>query len=192
MSLLEAVFAAALIGLITIGASELFAALWRMYDYTLITGNAVQQASTALARAADLVRTARRADTGAYPLVSATATEFIFYANADADEATERVRLFRDGDALRMGVTDPQPTVPVTYDPADETVRTLAPHVVDAPDGTPLFTYYDGQNTALATPAPLTDVRMVRITVAVPRTVRDHVRTETITTYATIRDLHVW
>ena len=192
MTLIEMVIAISIFSLIVLGVTVLFASLWRLQGFTMRLGLSSQQATAAVTKMADLIRDARQADNGAYIIAAATSSELTVYTDVDGDDAAERVRFFRDGSVIKMGVVEPTASVPVTYNTATETVTTIAKDVVDTTDGTPLFVYYDNANTALGAPPPVQDVRMVRITVTVDTDPHAPPEGVVISSFASLRNVREW
>ena len=192
MTLVEMLVAISIFSMIMMGVTVLFTSLWRLQGFTVRLGMSSQQATAAVTKITDLVRDARQADNGGYAVVSATPSELIVYTDYDRDDATERVRFFRDGAELRMGIVEPVATVPVTYNVATEAVTTIAKDVVDTADGTTLFVYYDAQNVTLSPmPAP-EDVRMVRTTVTVDTDPAKPPEGVVVSSFASLRNLREW
>jgi prepilin-type N-terminal cleavage/methylation domain-containing protein len=113
------------------------------------------------------IREASFAENGDFPLVEANAQSLTFSTDLDSDKAVEKVRYFLAGTDFKKGTTEPTATVPPTYNPAAEQVVTLSQWVRNG--ATPIFTYYTGTYPAdpsgnpLSTPAPLTQVRLVKV-----------------------------
>ncbi len=191
MTLIEMVIVVGVLSMVMVATTAIFLALWRLQGFTTRMGVASQRATYAITRTADLLRAARRAENGAYPVERVAADAIVFYADVDGDGLADRIRIFRDGDTLRRGVTPPQGTDVIVYDAAREVVRDLVRNVVDAPDGSDIFQYYDGMNTLLSAPQP-GDVRMVRMTVAVDDDVQRPPAPVVASTLVSLRNLRVW
>lgn len=114
----------------------------------------------------DDVRRAEQSDIGSYPIEAASSTGIIFYANIDADQSRERVRIWLQGTTIYRGIIQPSGD-PVTYNPAEEQIVTLAEASINTQQGNPLFTYYDtnftGLEDPLTDPPTITDIRVVRV-----------------------------
>jgi len=112
------------------------------------------------------VRTAKEGDNGAYPLASADDQEIIFYSDYDFDGGTERIRYFLNGTQFSKGVIEPTGQ-PATYPTGSEIVKLLSGNVRNGAD--PAFYYYNGDwpadtlNNPLATPANLSEIKLVRV-----------------------------
>ncbi|OGI21442.1 MAG: hypothetical protein A3J06_04750 [Candidatus Moranbacteria bacterium RIFCSPLOWO2_02_FULL_48_19] len=130
--------------------------------------------SAAVSRATNKIITAlrsvRQADNGDFPVESGSDFDLKVYIDIDDDDATERVHYFLDlvNDQLKMGVTNPLATMPVTYPASDDTVSVLANYIVNT-DVDPVFYYYnenypgDAINNPLVTPINVQDVRLIRV-----------------------------
>ncbi|MCH7951949.1 type II secretion system protein [Patescibacteria group bacterium] len=159
------IFVALVAGVIAIQAflaqSEAFS-----LSSVLTTENANAALQTAMAE----LRSARQSENGSFPLEEATDQQITFYSNADNDEDIERVRYFLDGTELKKGTIDPV-GFPATYPSASEVVKIVAEHIQNGTD--PVFYYYnedwptDTTNNPLSTPAPLSQVTLVKISVRV-------------------------
>lgn len=130
--------------------------------------------SAAVSRATNKIITAlrsvRQADNGDFPVESGSDFDLKVYIDIDDDDVTERVHYFLDlvNDQLKMGVTNPLATMPVTYPASDDTVSVLANYIVNT-DVDPVFYYYnenypgDAINNPLVTPINVQDVRLIRV-----------------------------
>ncbi|MBI2624282.1 hypothetical protein HYW67_02195 [Candidatus Parcubacteria bacterium] len=111
-------------------------------------------------------REASASSIGSYPIESATASSFIFYADIDTDSFRERIRYFLDGTTLKKGVIKPAGT-PLVYNPATESVQPVVAQMAT----TTIFAYYNGAYTGtqqpLAAPVVNTQVRYVMMTIAI-------------------------
>lgn len=127
-------------------SSILFGALIRimgtsipLYHSTFLQTSVNETARVQLKRIAHEIREARTSDTGAYPIVEATAHKIVFYANVDGDDATERVRYELVGTDLIRGIVKPSGS-PAVYNVEQETVATIARSIYNGSG--PIFVYY--------------------------------------------------
>lgn len=177
------------------GFTLLFANAWRNNAYTLEMG----QSSMAVSQGADLItkhlRSARQADNGAYPIKSADSNDLVFYSDYDDDGVTERLHIYKNGQDILMGVTDPIGTMPKTYPSADDSTRVVASRIVNA-DTEPIFYYYDKDyagnpsQAALAVPANVSRIRLVRLHLKInidPNRAPDNIELQT---FVEIRNLN--
>lgn len=160
MSLIEAIIA---IGIFTIGIagfSLLFAKTWKQNSLIIEKGTASMAASRGVQKTVDVIRKARQADNGAYPIVSADNNDLVIYSDIDKDGITERVHYYLNSGVLKAGITDPA-GVPPVYPSGDQVVNDVSNYVVNT--STPVFAYYDDNNNSLATPANVNEVRMIEV-----------------------------
>jgi hypothetical protein len=123
------------------------------------------------------IRKARSGDDGSWPLVQTTDNTFIFYADVNGDNRTERIRYFLSGTEIRRGVIEPT-QVPVTYPAANEIVSTVMTSVEAT--SSPLFRYYNGNWPADTINNPLPSASRLLQT----RFVKVHVRVNTSSNFA--------
>ncbi len=126
---------------------------------TLMQTHSTETARLQLKRLATSLRELRTADTGAYPIVEATPFRIIFYANVDADAATERVRYELLGTNLVRGITKPTGS-PLTYDVAQEKAVTVAANIQNG--ATPVLTYYGGDYPTATQALDATNIAAIR------------------------------
>lgn len=191
MTLIEMLVAIGIFSVIMLGIVLLFSTLWRMQGFSVSMGMSVQQATQSMTRIEHLVRNARQADNGAYPIVDATGNELIMYSQADDDDNTERVRIWRDGTFIKRGIVQPSGTIPVQYDVATESVEIIARDIIDNNDGADLFVYYDASNAAVTTDA-ISATRMIRMTITVDVDAAELPVGVIISTIASMRNLREW
>ncbi len=131
---------------------------------------AYNEANIAIQAVSRELRNARPAATGAYPLELADDQQIIFYANIDDDPEPEKIRYFLQDNKLNRGVIDPTGS-PLTYSAGSEKITLVIDYIVN--DGTPLFTYYNGNwpadttNNPLPAPARLLDTKLVTIALTI-------------------------
>ncbi|MEX1997959.1 MAG: type II secretion system protein [Candidatus Andersenbacteria bacterium] len=147
-------------------SSLLIAALLRFMSFghplaktAYLQAQSTDTARLQLKRIAKLLREARYADTGAYPLLEVSPQRIIFFANADTDATTERIRYELNGTNLERGMVKPSGD-PLTYDLAQEQVTVVTSAVRNGSD--PIFTYYTGDYPADPTPLTPTDLTEVK------------------------------
>lgn len=197
MSLIEMLMAIAIALAIMGGFTLLFLRTWDTNKFILEEGMASAAASHATNKLVIQLRGTQQADNGDYPIESADKFSLIFYCDIDNDGVVEKVHYFLDdaNDQLKMGISDPLATNPVTYPANDTTVSVIANYVVnDTSD--PLFYYYnknypgDTVNNPLATPADVGAIEMIRIHLYVninPVHAPDNINIES---FVDLRNLH--
>ncbi len=127
---------------------------------------AQNSARKALSITASEIRSSMYSDTGAYPIVDATANSITFYTNIDGDINAERVRYYTEGSELKRGVIEPQGDPP-NYDDVEQ-VNTLAQYITN-PDN--VFSYYDqdyeGTRNPLSFPVNKSVIKLVRLNLTI-------------------------
>lgn len=197
MTLVEMIVAIAIVLIAMEGFTFLFLRTWDTNKFIIEEGLASMVASRATNKIIIQLRGVQQADNGDYPLESGDDFDLIFYCDIDDDGAVEKVHYFLDlaNDQLKIGVSNPIATNPVTYPVGDDTVSVVANYVVnDATD--PIFYYYnadypsDTVNNPLTTPAVIGSVQMVRVKLYVninPIHAPDNVNIES---FVDLRNLH--
>ncbi len=139
---------------------------YRTNAYSLEQATAVTSAQRGLESMVRTIREAAFSSQGAYPLVSISPHDFVFYADVDEDPLIERVHYYLSGTTLMRGVLNP------TGNPPDyvgaESAEPVAEYVHNVSVGTSTFRYYDalGAEVASSTTA-YTAVRFVKVTLGV-------------------------
>lgn len=197
MTIVEMMVAIAVVLIAMEGFTFLFLRTWDTNKFIIEEGLASMTASRATNKIVIQLRGVQQADNGDYPLESGDDFDIVFYNNVDGDVAVERVHYFLDqvNDQLKIGVTNPLATNPVTYPAGDTTVSVVADYIVnDATD--PIFYYYnenyptDIVNNPIATPAVIGEVQMIRVKLYVninPIHAPDNINIES---FVDLRNLH--
>jgi prepilin-type N-terminal cleavage/methylation domain-containing protein len=109
------------------------------------------------------IRSACTSANGAYPIVSAATSSFIFYSNGDDNGVLQRVRYFLSSSTIWRGTIQPAGT-PATYPTATEIVTDMVDNVI-IPSSTALFSYYSaaytGTQAAMTSTLDVSPIRMV-------------------------------
>jgi prepilin-type N-terminal cleavage/methylation domain-containing protein len=130
----------------------------------------VDEANSAVSQFTRELRTARKADTGSFPLESGNDNDITFYSDIDFDGKSEKVSYYLDGTDLIKSTIEPT-GVPVTYPISSAKTKIISENIRN--NGTPLFTYYNGDwpddttNNPLATPIDLLQAKIVKIYIRV-------------------------
>jgi len=165
-TLFEVIIGMSIFVILAMGISWVLIVSLRTNDIVWNQLGGQNEARKVLQEVVDTVRRAESSSMGAYTIVSASPTEFIFYANTDTDLLRERVRFWLDGTTLKMGTIKPTGN-PLQYNIADEIVKELAHDVVNTEEGTSTFLYYDstytGTEDPLLEPVDATLIRLVRV-----------------------------
>lgn len=170
MTLVELLVAIAILMIGMEGFTLLFLKSWDTNKFIMEEGLASAAASRATNKIVKELRSARQADNGDFPVEAGDDFDLKIYMNADGDDATERVHYYLDQatDQLKKGIADPLNTIPVTYPVADDSVSVMTNYVVNEEDN-PVFYYYnnnypgDAVNNPIATPASVSQVRLIRV-----------------------------
>jgi len=147
-----------------VGSSRDASVIWEQ----LVTQN---QGKKTIGQVTDYIRKAETSSEGAYPLVTTTPYDLIFYANIDEDSLIEKIEFSLDGSdkILKQTITKPSSTASSDiYGNGITQTTNLAENVVNLEDpAMPVFLYYGtnftGTEPDLGTDFNLTDVRMVKI-----------------------------
>jgi len=142
------------------------------------------------------VRTMSPSAGGAYPIVTASSTEFTFFSDFDKDGVKERVRYFyaTSSKSIKRGVIEPTGTNYVT---GNEVVAERIRGILITATTTSLFTYYNanydgvGTTSALTQPVSIPSVRLVKFLVAIAPEGQSPVASSTLwfTTQVSMRNL---
>jgi prepilin-type N-terminal cleavage/methylation domain-containing protein len=165
----------------------------RMFTANL---NAQQQVQKTFRDFEKEVRTMSPSASGAYPIVTASSTEFTFFSDFDKDGVKERVRYFyaTATKSIRRGVIEPTGTNYVT---ANEVISDRISGVLITATTTSLFTYYNanydgvGTTSALTQPVSIPSVRLIKFLVAIAPIGQNPVASSTVwfTTQVSMRNL---
>ncbi len=165
-TLIEIIITVTITATIFVLISEFLLLAIRTEDYVNEQNQAVIETRTALDVMIRELREAAPADTGAYPIFTASEQELIFFADTDKDDTTERVRYFLDGSELKRGYIEATGN-PIEYLEINEEVSILSRYIRNGIN--PVFSYYnenyptDTVNNPLTLPADLDAIRMVKI-----------------------------
>jgi prepilin-type N-terminal cleavage/methylation domain-containing protein len=197
MTLIEVLVAIAVMLIAMEGFTFLFLKTWDTNKFVLEEGMASAAASRATNKIVIQLRAVQQADNGDYPIESADDFDLVFYCDVDDDGVVERVHYFLDqaNDELKMGVSNPLATNPITYPSSDNTVTVVTSYVVNDASN-PIFYYYnddypgDTVNNPLSTPANVGDIQMVQVHLYVninPVHAPDNINIES---FVDLRNLH--
>ncbi|MFZ2299951.1 MAG: hypothetical protein WAW00_02365 [Candidatus Moraniibacteriota bacterium] len=170
MTLMELMISIAIMLIAMEGFTLLFLKSWDTNKFILEEGLASAAASRATGKIIRELRHVRQADNGDYPIESGSDFDLKVYLDIDDDDVTERVHYFLDldTDQLKVGITEPTGTAPVSYPAADDSVSVLTNFVVNESTD-PVFYYYnqnypgDTVNNPIASPAAVDQVRLIRV-----------------------------
>lgn len=197
MTLVELMVAIAVVLISMEGFTYLFLKTWDTNKFIIEEGMASTAASRATNKIVIQLRAVQQGDNGDYPIESADDFDLVFYCDIDNDGAAEKVHYFLDdaNDQLKLGVSDPLATNPVTYPAGDTTVTVVANYIVNEASN-PIFFYYnenypgDTVNNPLATPSSVGDIQMIQVHLYVninPVHAPDNINIES---FVDLRNLH--
>lgn len=111
------------------------------------------------------IRSATPSELGAYPIVTASSTEFTFYSDVNRDGLVDRVRYFFNTSTLEKGVIVPT-GLPFAYVSSSEVV---VPVITGVKINSSIFSYFGETATStenpLVDPITLSDIRFVSVSV---------------------------
>jgi len=195
-TLIETLVAIALF-LIGVSATTLiFDKTMQSRAYSLEMGNSAFVVSRSIGDLVQYLRKARQSDAGAYPIVSASDNDLVFYSDYDKDGKTERLHIYLSNNKVYMGIRSPSATYPATYAAGDESTTQLADHIVNT-SSDHMFSYYNKDypantvNNPVATPADVSQVRLVKIFLKInidPNRAPDNIQQETFVELRNLND----
>ncbi|PIV86009.1 MAG: hypothetical protein CO075_00715 [Candidatus Moranbacteria bacterium CG_4_9_14_0_8_um_filter_41_43] len=174
MTLVELMVAISIMLIAMEGFTLLFMKSWNSNKFILEEGVASANASHTVNKIIKDLRGVKQADNGDFPIESADDFDLKVYVDIDHDEITERVHYFLDlgTDQLKVGITKPTGSAPVTYPASDDTVKVLAEYITNT-NSDPVFLYYnknypgDTVNNPIATPADVSAIRLIKVHIMV-------------------------
>ncbi len=165
-TVLELTVAVAIFAILSLAVSWLVIRSWRSNAVIWEQLTTQNDGRKAVKQVVDDVRRAEESSLGSFPIVLADDYELAFYANIDNDSIRERVRFWLDDSNLKKGIIEPTGN-PLQYDIQTETEVIIASDVVNTTSSVPVFSYYDssytGEESAMITPANITDLRVVKV-----------------------------
>ena len=171
-TLVETLVAITILLIGTAATTLLFSKMMKNKAYALEMGRSSFVVSRSVGDLTQYLRRARQSDAGAYPIVSASDNDLVFYSDYDKDGKTERLHVYLSNGKVYMGVRSPSATYPVTYTAGDESTTQLADHIVNT-SSDHMFSYYnkdypaDIVNNPVATPADVSVIRLVKISLKI-------------------------
>jgi len=187
-TLIEILFSISIL-IIVLTAITLFAK--NVWEYNMFISSGLEDtdaARTAFKTITAEIRTAGSADTGSYTISQANATTFSIYSDINSNGLKERVRYFLENGSLKKGVIEPTGS-PLSYNPSNEIITTIIPHIINAS----IFNYYDenydGTTSSLPSPINIPVIRLVKITIIIDKDPNKPPSPITMTTQVLIRNL---
>ena len=151
--------------LVFVAVSWAIISFYRANSYIIQQSYAINSARKGIERMIKEIREATYSDTGAYPIVSATSTEFIFYSDIDKDRNIERIRYFLDGTILKRGEIEASGDPPV-YDESNEVISVVSEYVRNN-ENQPVFTYFDSSGNQIVDTDNVSAITLVKVNLVV-------------------------
>ncbi len=167
MTLIEAVVWIGIFTLTTIALTQGLLFFYRINRYTLQEATAIASAQHGMEQVVRALRTASYSNNGAYPIVSISPSQIVFFASVvKNDPLIQEVRFFVQGNSLLQGLTEPSGN-PLTYASSSEVITTLSNYVQNVSLATTTFTYYDQSGAQINNLANFSDTRYVTVSLIV-------------------------
>ena len=163
LTFLETVITVALTAFILLALTSLIIYFYRTNIYTLEQTQAVNSARVSLAHAMVDLREASYGADGSYPLLAAATSTVTFFADNDGNGTVNKLRYYLSVTTLYRGSIEPGGNPP-SYAGQPEATTLVVDNIRNS-TSTPLFTYFDANGAALATPVNVASVMSVQITV---------------------------
>ena len=143
MSLAEMIVAIGIFFFCLTGFSIFYIKIWKANAYIYETGQDTYVASRSVKLITDDMRNDGPGREWRLSVEAASDFELTAYIDIDDDGRTEKVHYFLDldTDELKKGISEPSGSNPPAYSDGDDTVETLASHVVNESDD-PAFSYF--------------------------------------------------
>jgi len=138
---------------------------YRANGYIIQQAIAVDNARRGIEMMIQEIREASYSDTGAYPIVSVSNTELIFYSDIDRDNNVERVRYTLNGSILERGEIEAAGD-PLVYDESNEITGVLSEYVRNSA-AQPLFIYFDSSGNEITDLDNVNKITLVKINLIV-------------------------
>lgn len=167
LTMVELLFGIAFIAIFGIAVSNIQDNIFSSGRFLEDSLGAESEARNVLRNIISELRSMNYSAVGSYPIGSASENSLIFYSDINGDKNNERLRYFRDGDLLKVGVVYPSGS-PLSYILSNERIKILVRNISNTPN---IFSYYDtdydGQSAPLPFPVNIPLVRMVKVSVPI-------------------------
>ncbi len=164
-TIIETVTVVAITALVFAAVSWAIISFYRANGYIIQQSFAVNSARKGVETMVREIREASYSDTGAYPIISASSTEFIFYSDIDRDKNVEKIRYTLNGSNFERGEVEAVGNPP-DYGAAPEATVVLSEYVRNS--GTqPVFTYFDSSDNEIADPSDVSEISLVKVNLIV-------------------------
>lgn len=138
---------------------------YRTNNYAVEQAAAITSAQRGIDDMMQTMREAVYASNGAYPIVSMSENEIIFYADIDDDQYVERLRYYLEGGSLKRGTVEPSGDPPAYTNP--ESVSSISDFVRNIEQGVPAFRFYDEDGNLMTDLTDVTSLRFIEATIVV-------------------------
>lgn len=167
MTMVEVTVGIAVLIIVLLALTTTLQYFYRTNKYAVEQSGAVTSAQRGMDKVIRTIRESAYSSQGAFPVVSISANDFVFYSDVDSDPLIEKVHYFVSGTALIEGIVDATGDPPA-YTGAEATatvsdfVRNLDPGVA-----TSTFRYYDGAGVEITNYTQWAKVRFVQVNLVV-------------------------
>lgn len=165
MTLVEAIVWIAVFTFVMGAVIETVNQFYKANRYAIEQAFAITSAQQGLENSMRAIREAAYSSEGAFPIVSIAANDFVFYADVDNDALIERVHYYLQGTDLMRGIIDATGNPPAYT--GQEVASRVADYVRNSEAAVSTFRYYDALGTEIVNYANWTEVRFVKVTLAV-------------------------
>jgi len=164
MTLIEAVVSIAVFTLVMGAVSWAIYSFYRSNSYTIQQSFAINSGRRGIETMVREIREATYSDTGAYPIISVSPEEFIFYSDVDRDNNIERVRYTLAGSDFIKGTIEASGD-PLEYSVDNEITSILSDNIRN--NGSVVFSYFDSAGEEVINLSNITDVVLVKVRLVV-------------------------
>ncbi|MDO8553117.1 MAG: type II secretion system protein [bacterium] len=147
MTLIETVVGIAVLIIVFLALTSSLLYFYRTNRYAIEQSSAVTSAQRGIDKAIRTIREASYSSEGAFPIVSISANDFVFYADVDSDPLIEKIHYYISGTSLMQGAVDATGDPPA-YTGA-EVASMISDYVHNIDQGIPMFHYFDANGTAI-------------------------------------------
>ncbi|HYD93052.1 MAG TPA: type II secretion system protein [Candidatus Paceibacterota bacterium] len=187
-TMMEMVVVIAILGAVSGTLLFIIRDFYRSNAYVFEATTSVDSAQRGLQTALRDIREASYADDGNYPIATAATSSITLYSDTDKDGGIERIKLWIYNGTFYKVVTNAGGNPP-SYSGQTSATTTIATYVRNA-STTPLFKYYDGTGTQLATTSPdISEIASVAVTLMVDLNPNRAPNVVTMIGSATLRNL---
>ncbi len=191
MTLIEIIVVVGIFGIISIAISSFQRNIFVFNKFSADSLTNIQDAQTIVRTMVRELRPASTGNNGAFAISQAATNTIVFFSDTDSDGLKEQIRYFIASSTLLKGTIKPSGS-PITYNPANEKIFTLAYNVKNS-TSTALFEYFDsnymGTSSPLTYPLTVTQVHLVRINLLLDSDPNRSPLVRTYTSQVNIRNL---